>query len=373
MIKITEATTKKQIKQFVKFPFQIYKGSKYWVPPIISQEVKTFDKSENPVFKNADARFFLAYRENKIVGRVAAIINWIEVKEQGIKKIRFGWFDFEDDLEVSEALLEKVKSIGVAHDLEIMEGPVGFSNLDKVGVMTEGYDHIGTMITWYNHPYYIKHYKAHGFEVAKEYIESKFPYSNIKPETFTKLQALIKRRYKLKSVNFTKTSEIVPYADEMFDLFEASHAKLSSFVAINQEQKEYFKKKFLPFLNPEYTKFVVDEHGKMVAFAIVTPSYAEALQKAKGKLFPFGFRHILHAKKHSKTVTFYLIGVLPEYQNKGVTAIIFDEFYKEFTKKKVENCIRGPELADNTAIHQLWKHFDPEVHKKRCTYSKSIQ
>ena len=162
------------------------------------------------------------------------------------------------------------------------------------------------------------------------------------------------------------------YADEMFDVFETSHAKLSSFVAINQEQKAYFKKKFLPFLNPEYVKFVVDKDNKLIAFAIVTPSYAEALQKMNGKLFPFGFRHIMHAKKHSKSVTFYLIGILPEYQNKGVTAIIFNEFYTEFGKKGVEQCIRGPELADNTAIHQIWKHFNPVIHKRRCTMSKTI-
>lgn len=373
MITITEVTSKKQLKQFVKFPFKIYKGSKYWVPPIISQELKTFDKSENPVFNDAEAHFFLAYKNNEIVGRVAAIINWIEVKQQGIKKMRFGWFDFEDDLDVSKALLDKVKSIGLDNNLEFMEGPVGFSNLDKVGVMTEGFDHIGTMITWYNYPYYEKHYENYGMQYAKKYVENKFPFKNVKPEFFSKIQALIKRRYKLRALDFKKTSEIMDYADEMFDVFEASHAKLSSFVAINPEQKAYFKKKFLPFLNPEYVKFVVDENDKIVAFAIVTPSYAEALQKMNGKLFPFGFRHILHAKKHSKSITFYLIGVLPEYQNKGVTAIIFEEYYQEFKKRDIEMCIRGPELEDNTAIHQLWKHFDPKIHKRRTTFSKSIQ
>lgn len=372
MITITEATTKKQLKQFVKFPFSIYKDSKYWVPPIISQEIKTFNKSENPVFKDADAYFFLAYRGNKIVGRVAAIINWIEINQQQIKKMRFGWFDFEDDLEVSKALLDKVKSIGLEHQLEFMEGPVGFSNLDKVGVMTEGFDHIGTMITWYNYPYYLKHYENYGLSPAKEYVENKFPFNNISPDSFNKIQSLIKRRYKLKALDFKKTKDIVDYADEMFDVFEASHAKLSSFVAINPEQKAYFKKKFLPFLNPEYVKFVVDENDKLIAFAIVTPSYAEALQKMNGKLFPFGFRHIMHAKKHSKSVTFYLIGVLPEYQNKGVTAIIFNEYYSEFKKKGVTECIRGPELADNTAIHQIWKHFNPKIHKRRSTFSKPI-
>ncbi|RNC86314.1 MAG: GTP cyclohydrolase [Winogradskyella sp.] len=372
MIEIKEAISKKELKAFVKFPFKLYKNSKYWVPPIIREELKTFDKTINPVFNDADARFFLAYKNGELVGRIAAIINWLEVKDQSIKKMRFGWFDFIDDQEVSKALLDTVRDIGIEHQLEFIEGPVGFSNLDKVGVMTEGFDHIGTMITWYNYPYYLNHYESYGLKESKAYVESKFAYSDIKPETFTKIQDLIKRRYKLKALEFRTSDEIMAYADEMFDVFETSHAKLSSFVAINPEQKAYFKKKFLPFLNPEYVKFIVDKDDKLIGFAIVTPSYAEALQKMNGRLFPFGFRHIMHAKKHSKSVTFYLIGILPEYQNKGVTAIIFHEFYREFGKKNIEQCIRGPELADNDAIHKIWKHFNPKVHKRRCTMSKPI-
>lgn len=373
MIDIREVKTKKDLKAFVKFPFKLYKDSKYWVPPIISQEMTTFDKKKNPVFKDADTDLFLAYMDGEIVGRVAAIINWLEVKGQGIKKMRFGWFDFIDDIEVSKALLEKVRSIGLENDLEYMEGPIGFSNLDKVGVMTEGYDHIGSMITWYNYPYYVDHLKELGFTVEKEYLENKFSFSNVNPETFEKAQELIKRRYQLKPVVFKNSKEILQRADEMFDVFIKSHEGLSSFVNINKEQREYFKRKFIPFLNPEYVKFVEDKDGKLIGFAIVTPSYAEALQKMNGKLFPFGFRHLVHAKKHNRQAVFYLIGILPEYQNKGVTAIIFNEFYKEFVKKNVDMCLRGPELANNTAIHQIWKHFKPEVFKRRCTFRKSIQ
>lgn len=372
MITIKELHSKKEIKTFVKFPFSLYQNSKYWVPPIISQEAKTFNKNENPVFEDADARFFVAIKNKKIVGRIAAIINWLEVDGQGIKKMRFGWFDFIDDLDVSQALLEKVYEIGKENKLEFAEGPVGFSNLDKVGVMTEGFEELGTMITWYNHPYYVKHYEHHGFTVEKEYIESWFSYDNIDPNNFSRIQAIIKKRYHLKAKSFDKTANILPYTDEMFKVFEASHAKLASFVAITDKQKTYFKKKFLPFLNPEYVKFILDEHDKMVGFAIVTPSYAEALQKMNGKLFPFGFKHLLRAKKHSKSVTFYLIGILPEYQNKGLTAIIFEEFYKVFTEKKITRLIRGPELSDNIAIHQIWKHFNPEINKRRCTFKKQL-
>ena len=372
MITLKQVTTKTALKQFVSFPFSLYKGNPYWVHPIINDELETFDKTKNPVFENADAWFFLAYDGTKVVGRVAAIINWLEVKEQGIKKMRFGWCDFIDDAEIFDTLIAKVVEIGKSHNLEFIEGPVGFSNLDKVGVLTEGYDHIGTMITWYNHPYYKKHYEAFGFAKEKGYLENKFSFANAKPEFFEKANMLIKKRYGLRELNFTKSSDIMLWVDKMFDLFNDSYASLSSFVKITDVQKEYFKKKYISFINPEYIKFVVDKEDTLVAFAIVMPSFSKALQKAKGKLFPFGVFHLLKAKKKSKDVIFYLIGIHPDYQNKGVTAIIFNEYYKTFTKKGIVNCIRTPELEENTAIRQMWKHFNPVTHKKRQTYKKVL-
>jgi len=372
MITIKEVLSAADFKAFVKFPFSLYKNNKYWVPPIIKDELETFDKTKNPAFINADAQFFLAYKDGKIVGRIAAIINWIEVNEQQLKKMRFGWFDFIDDFEVSKSLLQKVAEIGAAQQLEYMEGPVGFSNLDKVGVLTDGFDHIGTMITWYNHPYYQSHFEHHGFIKEKEYLENKFLFSAADPKIFTKANMLIKKRYGLKAMNFTNSKDIMPWVDKMFDLFNDSYAKLSSFVKITEVQKAYFKKKYISFINPEYIKFVVDKDDNLVAFAIVMPSFSKALQKAKGKLFPFGVFHLLKAKKHSKDVIFYLIGIHPEYQNKGVTAIIFNEYYHTFKEKNIVNCIRTPELADNIAIRQLWKHFDPVTHKRRSTYRKNL-
>lgn len=372
MITIKEIHSKKDLKTFVKFPFKLYKDSKYWVPPIISQELKTFDKKENPVFHDAEARFFLAYKDAEVVGRVAAIVNWLEINGQDQKKMRFGWFDMVDDVAVSKALLDKVIEIGKEHNLEYVEGPVGFSNLDKVGVLTEGFDTIGTMITWYTYPYYAKHLESLGFHPEKEYIESIFRFDNVDPASFSKIQDLIKRRYKLKALSFTKSKDVMPYADKMFDLFNKTYSGLSSFVSISEIQKEYFKKKFISFINPEYIKFVVDSKNELIAFAIVLPSFAKALQKIKGKLFPFGFLKLLHAKKHSKDVVFYLIGILPEYQSKGVTSIIFNEYYSVFKEKGIQNCIRTPELADNLAIQQLWKHFNPKITKRRKTYRKDL-
>ncbi len=373
MVSLKQATKKADLKKFVKFPFTLYKNSPYWVPPLINDELDTFDKTKNPVFENSDAWFYLAYKDGKLVGRVVAIINWIEVNQQKLKKMRFGWFDFIDDPEVSRVLLDKVAEIGKEHQMEFIEGPVGFSNLDKVGVLVEGFDHIGTMITWYNHPYYKVHYEQLGFKKEKEYMENKFPNSNVDPKLFIRVQALIKQRYNLREINFKKTSEIMPWADKMFDLFNESYARLSSFVPITEVQKDYFKKKYISFINPEYIKFIVDGSDKLIAFAIVMPSFSEAMQKTKGKLFPFGIFHLLRAKKHSKDVIFYLIGIHPEYQNKGVTSIIFNEYYETFKEKGILNCYRTPELEENVAIRQMWKHFNPVIYKRRRTYKKLMQ
>ena len=360
------------MKQFVTFPFSLYKNNKYWVPPIIKDEVDNFDPEKNPVFENADAQFFIAIRDGKIIGRIVAIVNWFEVEKQQIKKMRFGWFDVINDIEVSKVLLEKVKEIGLKNKLEYIEGPVGFNNLDKTGVLVDGFDHIGTMITWYNHPYYKEHLEALGFIKEKEYLENKFKFKNVDAVYFDRVSRVIKKRFNLKALDFTKTKDILPYVDEMFEVFDKSYAKLSTFVPISETQIAFFKKKYISFINPEYIKFVVDEHHKVVAFAIVMPSFSEALQKSKGKLFPLGLFHLLKARKHSKDVTFYLIGVHPKYQNKGVHAIIFDQYTKTFTPLGIENCIRTPELEDNEAIQKLWENFSPETHKRRRTYRLNL-
>ena len=372
MIVLKKVTTRKEMKDFVVFPFSLYKNNEYWVPPIIKDEINNFDPTKNPVFENAEAHFFLAIKEDQIVGRVVAIINWFEVTQQQVKKIRFGWFDVVDDIEVSKVLLNKVKEIGLTNNLEYIEGPVGFNNLDKTGVLTEGFDHIGTMITWYNHPYYKEHLEQLGFVKEKEYLENKFKFKNVNAAYFDRISTILKKRFKLQALDFKKTKDILPYIEEMFDVFDKSYSKLSTFVPISDAQITYFKKKYISFINPEYIKFVIDEHKKLVAFAIVMPSFSKALQKANGKLFPTGIFHLLKAKKKSKEVTLYLIGVHPDYQNKGIHAIIFDQYKKTFTPLGIENCYRTPELEDNEAITKIWKNFEPVTHKKRRTYKLDI-
>lgn len=372
MITIKDANTKALISAYVKFPFALYKNNPNWIPPLIQDEIDSFDKTKNPAFETAEAHFYLAYKDGKPAGRIAAIINWDEVNKQGKRKVRFGWWDVIDDIEVTKALLEKVYELGHRHKLEMVEGPVGFSNLDKVGALTEGYDQKGTMITWYNHPYYVTQLEQLGFVKEKEYIESYFSIQDVQPDYFIKAAGLIKQRFGLQPLNFMRTKDIMPYVDEMFDLFNNAYSSLASFVAVTEIQKNYFKKKYIGFINPEYIKFVMDKDGKMIAFAIVMPDLSDAIKKANGRLFPFGFYHLLKAKNNSKEVLFYLIGIDPHYQNKGVTAIIFDEFYKSCTKNGIQTCIRTPELEENNAIHNIWKHFNPTIHKRRRTYSKKL-
>ncbi|NOR28642.1 MAG: GTP cyclohydrolase [Lutibacter sp.] len=372
MITIQEMISKKEMKAFVKFPFKLYKNNPYWVPPIINDELDSFDTAKNPVFEHAEARFFVAIKNNEIVGRIAAISNYTEINEQQLKKMRFGWFDFIDDIEVSKLLLRKVEEIGVQHKLEFMEGPVGFSNLDKVGVLTDGFDHIGTMITWYNHAYYKTHFEKLGFTIEKEYLENKFAFKNVKREPLERVSAIIKKRYQLKSLNFSKTKDIFPHVNKMFDLFNESYASLPSFVPISDVEKAYFKKKYISFINPEYIKFVLDKDDNIIAFAIIMPSFSKALQKANGKLFPFGLFHLLKAKKKSKDVILYLIGVHPKHQSKGIHALLFLEMQISCELNGIENCIRTPELASNEPIAAIWKNFNSVNFKKRCTFKKAI-
>jgi hypothetical protein len=371
MISIKEIFSKKEITEFVKFSFKLFKDSPYWVPPLVKNQVESFNKDTNPFFSNSETHFFVALKNNEIVGRIIIIINNLDI-DNNVKKIRFGWFDFIDDIEVSKILLEKVEEIGKQHSLKYMEGPMGFSNLDEVGVLTEGFDHIGTMASWYNYPYYSEHFKKLGFKVEKEYVENKFSFSNIDNSKLLRVSEMVKKRYGYKPLNFTKTSDLLPYIDEMFEVFNESFAGLSSFVPITREQIIFFKEKYISFINPAYIKFVLDKNDKIIAFAVTMPSVSRALQKAKGSLFPFGWYHLLKAKNNCKDIVFYLIGTHPKYHNKGVPSIIFIEFFKTFEELGVKNCIRTPELADNDAVTALWSGFGQETYKRRCTFRKNI-
>ena len=372
MITIKKVEDKKGMLDFVKFPFSLYKGSKTWVPPLITDELDTLDPEKNPAFENCEATFYLAYDERQtIVGRIAVIINHYEIS-RGVRKVRFGWLDMVDNIAVTDALLQKALDKARELGLAYVEGPMGFSNMDKVGVQTYGFDHIGGMITWTNYPYYVTHFEKLGWTKEKGYIESSFYLKDVNFDTYKKAGDVVERRYGLTYAPIKTNKDIIPYVDEMFDLFNTSYANLSSFIPVSEKQKEYFKKKYIPFVLPEFIKFILDKEGKIICFAIVIPSFSKALQKANGKLFPFGFYHLWKARKNPKTVEFYLIGISPEYQSKGVPAMLFRDCYLLFKKKGVEQCIITPELENNLAVQKLWKNFNPTDFGRRATYKKYV-
>ena len=371
MITVKEIFSKKEFLSFVKFPFKLYKGSKYWVPSFIDEELALMDKKINPVYKNADAKFFLAYKNGKIVGRIAAMINWIEVKKIKKNKVRFGWYDVIDDIEVSKLLIEEVINYGKENNLNFVEGPVGFSNLDKAGLLIKGYDELNTMITLYNYPYYSNHLERLKFKKLAQWVEYEIKVDSFEnsPEKVKKFSELIKKRYSLSVINFNSSKKIIPYVDKMFDLLSKTYNQLQTFVPIQDYQIKHYKNKYFKYLNPKLIKCIVNNENELIAFVIAMPSFASALKKANGKLFPFGFIHILKSLYFNDKVSFYLMGIHPDFQNKGVTAILLNEIQKTLNQMGVKIIETNPELEENTAIQRLWKNYKHRIHKKRATYT----
>ena len=373
-IVIKEAKTKAEYLAFVKFPYSLYKENPNWVPPLINDEIETIDPDLNPVYQNANASFFLAYQDEKIVGRIAAIVNWIEVKEIKKSKVRFGWFDVIDNINVTKSLIDCVIKFGKDHNLESVEGPLGFSNLDKAGLLIKGYEEQNTMITLYNHPYYSEHLKKLGFNEAAKWVEYEIKIDDFEssPEKVKRFSKLIMERYNLTLLNFKNRKAIIPYVDQMFELLDKTYNKLQSYVPIQDYQIENYKKRFLKFINPDFIKCIIDQQGKLICFSITMPSFTEALKKVNGKITLFNSIHILKAMYFNKRASFYLIGVRPDYQNKGITAIIFNEMQKLFNKQNINIVETNPELEENTAIQKLWKNYEHRLHKRRATFSKKI-
>lgn len=371
MIEIREAITDREIMDFVKFPFSLYKGNAYWVPPLIKDEFKSFNKN-NDIFKSVTVQYFLAYKDGQIVGRIAGCINWIEVQELQKSKVRFGWIDMIDDIEVTKALLKKVEELGQQHQLSYIEGPMGFSNMDKAGMLTEGFDYIATMIGIYNMEYYPKHLEQLGYTTEAEWLEYKLDIDTFNPDKINVMADFVSKRYEVKLLEFKTIKELLPYVDEMFGLLNKTYANLQSFVPIQQFQIEHYKKKYLSFIHPEFISCVMDKNHKMIGFSITMPSFSKAFQKANGSLFPFGFWHLLQAVKKNHHAEFYLIGIDPEYQNKGVNALMFKEIYDNFIKRGITFIETNPLLVENNKIQQLWKQFSPIIHKRRKTFRKEL-
>ncbi|MDO3424012.1 GNAT family N-acetyltransferase [Chryseobacterium sp. APV1] len=372
-ISVIEVKNSDQLKQFVRFPMDLYKNNPYYVPALINDEIKIWSTKENPALQYSEAKQFLAYQNNKIVGRIALMINHKEERELGIKKVRFGWIDFIDDEKVSQALIGKAVEYAKEKNIGKIEGPMGFTNLDKAGMLTLGFDKLATMIGIYNHAYYPQHLEKLGLTKEKEWVEFEIMFPDSLPEKIYKFNELISQKYHLKVLRFKSKEEILQYVDAMFDLLDETYKHLSTYTPISDEQRKTYKEKYFPLIDKDFIVCIADENNNLVSFAITMPSYSKALQKSKGKLLPFGWWHFLQAGKKNDRANFYLIGIHPDYQRRGVTSIIFKEIWDIFNKKGVKYLETNPELEENKSIQLLWQDYNPVNHKRRRTYALEIK
>ena len=369
---IREVKSVDELKKFVRFPMDLYKNNKNYVPSLIKDELEIWDQKENPALLYSKAKKFLAFKNGQIVGRIALIINHKEAEELGVKKVRFGWLDFVDDLKVSKALIKTAVNFAKEHHLPKIEGPMGFTNLDKAGMLTKGFERLATMIGLFNFEYYPKHLERLGLTPEKEWVEYEINFPEILPEKVLKFNNLIKEKYGLKVLKFNSKKELLPLIEPMFQLLDESYKNLSSYTPITKEQIKTYKEKYFNFIDKDFVVCIANEKNELISFAITMPSYSKALQKSKGKLFPSGWWHFLQAGRKNDRANFYLIGIHPEFQKRGITSIIFKEIYETFRKKGVKYLETNPELIENKDVQLLWQDYQPENHKRRKTFSLEI-
>ncbi len=375
-ITIKEVTTSKDLKKFIHFNYNLYKGSKYAVPELYSDLKSTFTPSENAALDFCQHKLFLAYRGNEIVGRVAAIINTRANETWNTKNVRFGWIDFIDDIEVSRALLDAVEQFGREHGMNEMQGPMGFTDFDREGMLTFGFEELGTMSTHYNYPYYPEHMEKLGLEKEIDWTERRMPVPDEMPERFSRTAGMIAKRYNLRVEKIQTHKQLYAkgYDKQIFELMNQSYAPLFGYSKLDDKQIDQYIKKFLPLVDLRMQALVVNENDELVACGLSMPSIVRALQKSGGRLFPFGWWHLLKSLKwkHEDGIELLLIAVRPDYQGKGANSLIFNDLipiYKEMGFKWAET---NPQLETNHSSMNQWDVFNPEVPKRRRCYKKSI-
>ncbi len=369
-VTVHEVISSKDLKKFVKFPFKLYAQCKYWVPPLIYSEIQTLRKDINPAFEYCEARYWLAYRDGEIVGRIAGIINQRSIDKWGQRLVRIGWVDFIDDFEVSGALFDVVEKWAKEKGLEGTHGPLGFTDMDNEGLLVEGFEKLPTIANIYNYPYYIEHFEKHGYSKVEDWIQYIFNASQPIPEKVQRINSLIIQKYNLKILKFASVREILPRAREVFEVLNASFANLYGFVSLTDKEIDYYTKQYFSFIKPEFVCFIADATDKIIGFGISMPSLSKALQKAKGRMFPFGFIHILNALRKNDAIDLYLNGVLPEWQNRGVHSLYYSEMNKAYIRNNIKVAISNPQLESNTNAISAWKSYEKELYIRRRCYQK---
>ena len=372
-ITIKEVKTKRDLRKFVHFPNDLYKDNPYYVPQIESMDRDTLTPSKNHAFEVCEGKYWLAKDENdRVVGRVAAIINHRYNEKVGEKICRFGWIDFIDDYDVSETLMNTVEAYAREKGMEKICGPMGFLEFDAAGVLVNGFDRLPTAYGKYNDPYYEFHLWTMGYQKDVDFVEYRILVPDVIPDRYARMAKLVAEKYGLHQAPLRKHRDINPYIDGIFRCMNAAYSKLHGFSELTSGQCEDLKKQFLSNVSVDYLSIILDADDKVVGFGVAMPSLSKALQKAKGSLFPFGFIHVLTALKHNDTIDLLLIAIDEQYQNKGVNAMIFDKFAKSITKNGIKYIESTRELESNTEVQNLWRLFDHTIHKRARVYMKSL-
>ena len=367
--------TKRNLLKFVHFPIDtLYRDSEYFVPPLVTDEVNTLRPDKNPAFDFCEAVYYLAYRDGKIVGRIAGIINHVVNERSNKKEARFSYIDFIDDAEVVDALIDAVTRWGKSKGMEHLTGPLSFTDMDPEGMLIEGYDRVGTSGGIYNYPYYPKHMERLGFVKDADWIEMLITIPKDIPEKMVRISNLVAQRYNLTTIKYTNRKQLVAdYGDAIFKLINVAYDDIFGYSPLSDKQIKHYIKMYLPFLPLKDLALAVDKDTReLIAVGISIPSMARALIKNRGRLFPMGWRHLLHAFKHNDVVDLMLIAVKPEFQNKGVNSLLFTDLIPCFNEYGYKYAESNRELELNSKVLKQWEYFERDQHRRRRAFPKPI-
>ena len=374
-VEIREIHTKRELRQFIQFANDLYADCPYYCPPLFFDEMNCFNAEKNPALEVCDYQLWMAYREGKPVGRIAGIINRRANEKWGFKHVRFGWFDFIDDKEVSKALLDTVVAWGKERGMDALNGPVGFTDFDHEGLLLEGYEYPAVMASLYNYPYYVNHIDAYGLVKEADWIELQvFPPKDV-PERIDRLAEMVKQRYHVKIVKVKNSRELVKrFGIEYMDVIDAAYQKLYNFQPMTDKQKNYYKDMYFQFLNFDFVTLVVNEKEELVGVGLGMPDIAPALRKSGGKLFPFGWYHLIKALKAKKMerFSFLLIAVRPDYQDKGINALFLQDQIPLINQYGIHTLETTSMLETNTKVLSFFMQFDHKQHKRHRAYIKPL-
>jgi GNAT superfamily N-acetyltransferase len=370
-IEIREVTTLTNRKQFVELPFRLYKNNAYWVPPIKADEINILDPKHNPAFLFCKVKSWLAFHDKECVGRICAIVNEKYNDKVGVLAGRISRVEFADDAEVSDLLFQTAENWLREQGMKEVQGPLGFTNLDTQGLLIEGFEHLQSIASVYHHPYYKDHFERLGYKKEIDWIEFRLTVDGM-PEKTAKLAELICRRYQLKPLTFTRKKDLLPYGPRIFKLLNTAFEELFSVVALDEAMIRYYTNKYLKLLNPNFVKLVETKEGDLAGFTIGVPSFSKAMQKAKGKLFPFGFIPVMHAQRHPEVIDLFLSAVDPKIQGMGIPALLINELHKTTLAYHVKFLESTGIFETNLKAVQLMKNYTNIQHKRKRCFKKTL-